>query len=164
MATGKNTTFKKVATNMVISDVKGLLTPSLSLNEGDFVCLDTTNHVLVAPANETDGATLIGVMSVDIVNGQLRSAISTDVDASAAVPSIPGPTFGDEYLVVLKSGVTVHPGDPLYLDPGTGTRGVTTSGTKIVGIYTGTKNVVGDGTIEIPAKIGARAPADTLKF
>lgn len=163
MATGKNTTARKIATNFVVADIKPLVTSSVSFNQGDFLIMDTTDHIVAAPASETDGANLLGVASVDIVDGVLRSAISTDVDASLASPSIPGPSYGDEFLVVLKNSVTAHPGDALYLDPATGTRGVTTTGTKKIGVWTGAQ-FTGDGTTEKPAKIGARYPDDALKL
>lgn len=164
MSTARNTTARKVATNMVIADIKPLVTSTTSFNEGDFLILDQTNHKVAVVANETDGALLMGVASCTVVNGILKSALSTDSDSSAATPSIPGPTFGDEYLVTLKSGDTAHPGDDLYLDPGTGNDGVTiTAGTKKIGVWCG-KNLTGDGTVRGLAKIGARATGDTLKF
>lgn len=161
---GKNTTARKVATNMVIADIKNLIQSTTSFNEGDFLILDQTNHRVTKPVGETDGANLMGVASVTVVNGKMASAISTDVDSSVATPSIPGPTFGDEYNVTLKSGDTAHPGDDLYLDPGTGTNGVTvTAGTKKIGCWADAQ-LTGDGTKTGLAKIGARATGDTLKF
>jgi hypothetical protein len=160
---GKNTVARKVATNFIAVDIKSMVASTTSFNQGDFLIGDTTNHIVALPVGETDGATLMGVASCSVVNGKLASAISTDVDAAQALPAIPGPTFGDEYLVVVKSGVTINPLDPVYLDPATGTRGVTNTGTKIIGVWAD-KALVGDGVKEGRAKIGARFNGDTLKY
>lgn len=160
---GKNNTARRVATNTVIADVKALVTPSLSYNAGDFLIMDTSSHVLAAPAAESEGATFLGVSPVTIVNGKIPSGYTTDTDDSLGISSLPGPTFGDEYLCTPKDGDSFTPGCAVYLDPATATNGVQVAGSKIVGVYTGPA-VTGDGKTQIVCKLGARYPDDTLSL
>ena len=165
---GVNATKRKVATNFVVADITNLLATSISFNEGDLLFLDSTNHIVTKLVGETDGIAFIGIASVTVVNGLLPASYVTDVDASLKTPAIAGPTFGDEYEVILKAGDTVHAGDVVYADPVSSSRGVQASGTKIIGVYTGAQgaSVTGATTTgsAIWCKLGARYPGDTLKF
>ena len=164
---GVNATKRKVATNYVVADIQNLLAASVSFNQGDLLFMDTTNHIVNKLVGETDGLTFLGIASATVVSGLLPASYVTDVDASLKTPSIPGPTFGDEYEVLLKSGDTVHAGDAVYADPVSSSRGVQASGTKIIGVYTGAQgaSVTGaTGGTAIWCKLGARYPGDTLKF
>lgn len=158
-----NATARKVVTNTFCADIKPLVNSSLSFNEGDFLFLNSSTHLLAKPAGETDGANFVGVAACTIVNGKPVSSISTDVDSSIGIPSIPGPTYGDEYIVTLKSGAVFHPGDTVYIDPATATNGVTTTGSNPVGVFVG-KQVTGTGTNTGIAKLGCQAPNNVLKF
>lgn len=164
---GINTVKRKVATNSIIADIQNMLISTSSFNEGDFLMVDTTNHVIKKLVGETDGVTFAGVALVTIVNGVFPSGYVTSTDASLKTPSVPGPNFGDEYGCLLKSGDTLSAGDAVYADPASATRGVQAAGTKIIGIYTGAEgaSVTGvTGGLEITCKIGSRYPGDTLKF
>lgn len=164
---GVNPIARKVATNAVISNIVNAVTPSLSFNEGDLLIWDSSNHVVAKAVAESEGITFIGVAVVTIVNGLLPASYVTSVDASLATPAISGPQFGDEYHVILTAGQTITTGSPVYLDPVTGTRNVQSSGTKIVGIYTGAQGAsvtAATGGTVIYCKLGARYPGDTLKF
>jgi len=163
---GSNNKTRKVSTNTVIADVQALLTPSTNYNEGDFIII--SSNVLATPASETDGATLLGVAPTTVVNGKPASAIVTDVDASQGIPATPGPEFGDEFLCTAKSGDAFTPGCAIYLAPGTTSpagskNGVSVSGTKIIGVYTG-PSFTATGVEQIVCKIGSRYPGDTLKL
>lgn len=161
---GVNPIARRVARNTLYADIKALITSSVSFNAGDLLIMNTSSHIVALPASETDGANFIGVAVVTVVSGQVASAISTDVDASVAAGSIPGPEFGDEYKVILSAGLTAHPGDKLYLDPTTGSRNVAVTGTKPVGIYVGATITAVTGGSEIVAKLGVRYPSDALIF
>jgi|GEM_PF-6943564 len=163
---GVNNVKRKVATNTVVADIQKLVAATTSFNQGDLLFMDTTNHIVAPLVGETDGVTFLGIAPVTIVNGKYPASYVTSVDASVGIPSIPGPTFGDEYSVILKSGDTLVSGQVVYADPATGTRNVQASGTKIIGVYTGQEgaSITGDGTKEVTCKIGARYPGDTLKF
>jgi len=160
---GKNT-FVRGISKSIFPDAKPFLTTTLDIAQGDLVVFDDTNNILKIPTLETQGNTFLGVMPVTIVDGHMADVYVTDVDASVAITSIPGPQYGAVCKVVFKTGDTIAPGDLVYLDPGTGTRGVTVSGTKAIGIYQGAAlTTVAAGT-EIEVLIGARHPADALKF
>jgi len=164
---GVNATVRKVATNTVVADIQNLLASSISFNQGDLLFMDTTNHVVAKLVGETDGVTFLGIAAVTVVSGKLPASYVTDVDASVKTPAVPGPTFGDEFEVLLKSGDTVHGGDAVYADPASSSRGVQAAGTKIIGVYTGAQgaSVTGaSGGTAIWCKLGARYPGDSLKF
>ncbi len=116
------------------------------------------------PAAETEGSTFLGVARVSIVLGKIASPYNTDVVASQAIQDIPGPVYGVIAKCVLKTGDSVNPGDDIYLDPGTGTRGVTVTGTKSIGLYQGPAIAGAAAGTEIPVLIGCRAKNDSLKF
>lgn len=160
---GKNTAYRGTPKS-IFNDAKAVVTSAVSINQGDFVVFNDTSNILALPAAEAEGSTFLGVMPVTIVNGHMKDVYVTDVDASVAITSIPGPTYGMEFKVILKTGVSISPGDLVYLDPATGTRGVTNTGTKAIGIYQGAAVASAPAGTEIICLIGARHPADALKF
>lgn len=160
---GKNTAVRGISKS-IFPDAKAFLTTTLDIAQGDLVVFDDTNNVLKLPSAESEGLTFLGAMPVTITDGHMPDVYVTAVDASVAITSIPGPQYGAVFKVVLKTGDTIAPGDLVYLDPGTGTRGVTVSGTKAIGVYQGKAlTTVAAGT-EIEVLLGARFPADALKF
>jgi hypothetical protein len=161
---GVNNITRSVAPKSIFEDAQALLTSSVSFNQGDLLVLDTTNHVLKKPAAEAEGSTFLGVAIVSIVNGKIVSPYNTDVVASQAVQAIPGPKFGVIAKLVLKTGDSINPGDLVYLDPGTGTTGVTVTGTKAIGIYQGKALASVAAGTQIEVLVGARAGGDILKF
>lgn len=161
---GKNTIVRSVAPKSIFESALNVINNVVDIDQGDLVVFDDTNNVLKIPAAETEGNTFLGVMPVTIVDGKIASPYNTDVVASQGLHDIPGPQYGVVALCVLKTGITINPGDPIFLDPATGKRGVTNTGTKQIGIYQG-KAVIGSAAgLEIPVLIGSRHPGDTLKF
>ena len=161
---GKNTIVRSVAPKSIFESAKAVIDNTVTFDQGDLLVFDDTNNLLKKPAAETVGLTFLGVARVSIVLGKLASPYNTDVVASQSIQDIPGPVYGVVAKCVAKTGITINPGDPIYLDPATGTRGVTNTGTKQIGIYQG-KHIVGTAAgLEIEVLIGARHPGDTLKF
>lgn len=161
---GKNTIVRSVAPKSIFESAKAVISSSVSFDQGDLLVYDATNKVLKKPAAETEGATFLGVARASIVNGKLASPYNTDVVASQAIQDVPGPQYGVVAMCVLKAASTIAPGDSVYLDPGTGTRGVAVTGTKAIGTYQGPAITGSAAGVEIPVLIGARYPLDTLKF
>jgi hypothetical protein len=163
-----NSLRRKIGTKTEFADVSGALTPSaLSYNEGDFLVYDTTNHCLKLPTLETDGQYVLGVAPITVVNGKPKPVYTTDVDASVAAPAMEGPEYGDIHAVNLKAGDVAAPGVTLYLDPTTLPigRNVSVTGTKPVGVYTGTATVTAAaGGTEIEMLVGCAWPTGTIKF
>ena len=146
---GVNNITRMVAPKSIFESAINVISSSVSFNQGDLLVFDDTNNVLKKPAAETEGATFLGVARVTIVNGKLASPYNTDVVASQSISDIPGPQYGVVAKLVLKTGDSIAPGDKVYLDPATGTTGVTvTAGTKPIGIYQGkTLSSVAAGTL-----------------
>lgn len=166
MGIGKNTVRRVIATKAIISDIRGKLASTAEIAQGDLVVWDDTNNRVILPAAEAEGATFLGVMAISVQDGVPVGPYTglTDVDAAVAQGAIQGPQFGDVHAVILKTGDTVAPGDLVYLDPATGSRGVAATGTKAIGVYQGAGSVTGDGVKEIEVLIGARFPGDALRF
>lgn len=164
---GKNTLVRSIAPKSVFPAAQGVTPSTLSYEQGDLLCFDATAHAIKHAAAESEGSTFLGVALETVVLGKLKRPYVTDVDASQAPSSTPGPDFGDTHKVVLKTGDTVNPGDLIYLYPAQGTRAVQAAGTKAIGVYVGQVAVTGgpsDQPTEIEALVGARYPLDTLRF
>jgi hypothetical protein len=163
---GKNTITRNVAQKSIFESAKSVIGATTSFDQGDHLFFDTVNHVLAKPAAEADGVTYLGIARVTVALGKLASPYAglTDVDASVAISDVPGPLYGVIAKCVLKTGDSLNPGDGVYLDPATGTRGVQAAGTKIIGIYQGKAIAAAAAGTEIEVLIGARYIGDVLKF
>lgn len=150
----------------IFEDLQGKVASTTSFNTGDLLCWDATNHIVYLATAEGNGSTFLGMSDVSVTSGHLLSPYQgTDVDASQPSYEILGPKYSCQVLCVLKTGDSLNIGDSVYLDVATGTRGVTASGTKAIGIYAGRAAVssAAAGT-EIIVLLGARFPNDSLKF
>lgn len=160
-----NSLAREIATKTIYPNATPLIPLSLSFNEGDLLCYDSSAHLIKLPTAETDGATFLGVAPITVVNGKPKAAYVTDVDASVGQPAMPGPQYGSVYYVHLKAGDAVVPGSALYIDAtGTVGRNVTSTGTKQIGIYQGPALTAPTGGQQVEMLVGARSPNDTLKF
>jgi hypothetical protein len=164
MAVLKNNIVKAAAQKSLFDDARNVIGSSLSFTQGDLLVMDTSTHLLRAPTIETEGSIFVGVARVSIVNGKLPSPYNTDVVGSQSIQDIPGPVYGVVCKLQLKTGDSLNPGDAVYLDPGTGTQGVTATGTKQVGIYQGPAISSAPAGSLVEVLVGARFGGDTLKF
>lgn len=147
----------------VFAEIGDKLASTTTFNHSDFLIFDDSLNQVRKPTTEAECSTFLGVAVCDVVLGKLKPVYQgTDVDASVAGGGIPGPCYGVEVKVVVKTGDSVAIGDPLYFDPATSTRGVTISGTKPIGVAQQAITGAAAGA-EIVAKIGNRFPADALK-
>lgn len=162
-AVTSNTVARRVARNTVFADIQSLVGASTSFNQGDLLVMDTTLHIVAKPAVQSDGQNFLGIAPVTVVNGKLPSVYTTATDASVGTPALPGPEFGDEVFVFLKSGDSLNPGDVVYLYPAGGAQYVQSVGNKSIGVYIGPAITAGAST-QIIIKCGARYPGDTLKL
>lgn len=158
---GKNTIVRSVNPTSVFESAKAVINATVSINQGDLVVFDNTANLLKLAAAESEGATFLGVMRDDIVLGKLRSPYNTEVDSSQAISDVAGPVCGVVAKCVAKTGDTFAPGDLVYLDPATGSRGVQVAGTKAIGVYQGGSVTAAAGQ-EIEVLLGHRFPGDTL--
>lgn len=164
MAQGTNSLARRIATKTRFVDISNKVTGSTSFNQGDHLIFDDTTNLVRKPTVETEGATYLGIAPVTIVNGKYPPSYVTDVDASVGRPALPGPIYGDVHRVMLKAGDAILPGDRVFLDPASGSRFVSVTGTKNIGVYQGAALTAAAGGTEIEVLIGARFPNDVLEF
>ena len=160
----KNTLARVISPKTLFPDIQNVVNSSTSFDEGDLLIFNTTTHRLELPAAEADGATFVGVSPIKVTNGKPPAVYATDVDASAAIPAQMGPVFGNAFRVILKAGDAIQPGNQVYLDPASGTKNVSVTGTKAIGTYYGKALTAAAGGTVIEVVIGARFPNDALKF
>lgn len=168
---GKNTVVKQISTKQIFPDVKNLTNSSISYVQGQHLIFDSANHVVRAPTAESEASTYLGIASLDISSGKPVSPYQgTAVDAAQAVPSMNGPIYGDTFLMTLKTGDSLSPGDNVYVYLAAGVNGVGSSagatGTKVIGVYVGTQGTISTAAagLQIECLIGARFSNDSLKF
>jgi len=107
-------------------------------NQGDLLCFDNTNKIVVPVTGSGSGAQILGVARNTVSSGLPVSPYQgTAVDASEAISDMAGPAFGVVAFFTLKTGDAFNPGDPVYLtttNPQTVTSGAAGSA---VGVYVG---------------------------
>lgn len=138
-----------------------LISSASTFDQGDLLCLDTSTHRIRRYSAETDGEFACGISRATIVSGVMKSAYTTDVDASAGISDIPGPVYGLVAKLVLKTGDSINPGDLVYWDAD---QRVAASGTKAIGIMQGKAVSSAAAGTQIEVLLGARSPEDTLQF
>lgn len=166
MAIGVNKITRSVAPKSVFESAQAVITSAVSFNQGDLLILNTSSHILAKPAAEADGLTFLGIARVSIASGVLVNPITgtVDADVSSAIADIPGPQYGVVAKLVIKTSDSISPGQLVYLDPATGTRGVTVTGTKAIGVMQGAAVTSAAAGTEIEVLLGARYPSDVLTF
>lgn len=165
MPTQKNKIIKEVAPKSVFPDMSALISTALTHTQGNFLVLDTTNHLIKEVASGELGTNFLGISQTSIISGVPVSPYQgTDVDGQQSVPALQGPVYGVTALVILKTGDVANPGDKVYIDD-TAKRGVTTTAgsLKAIGIYQGPAVTAAAGQ-EIEVLIGAQYPAAALVF
>jgi hypothetical protein len=160
----KNTIVREVAPKSIFEDMTKLVPATLDVNQGEFLVYDTGTFQVRKPTLETEGNVVLGIAKQTLVDGKPTSPYQgTAVDAAEGIPALVGPVYGVIARCVAKTGDVFQPGGLAYLDPATGGRGVSSAGTKSVGVYQG-KNITATAGQEIEVLIGARYPGDVLQF
>lgn len=162
----KNTIVREVGRKSIFESAINVVDATVSFKQGDLLVFNDTSNLLKIPAAEAEGSTFLGVAMVSILNGKLIGPYTGIQDAvqTSAINDIPGPAYGVIAKCVAKTGIALNPGDLVYLDPATGTRGIAEAGTKAIGIYQGPVIASAVAGQEVEILIGARHPADALKF
>lgn len=164
----KNTITRTVSPGSIFESAQQVLNSSFNCNQGDLLCFDPTNALLIAPSGETAGVNFLGVARETLVNGAPRNPFAgTEAALSTAIPDSPGPQYGVIARCHLKPGDSLIPGSPVYLYPIAWTgRGVQAAGTKQIGVYQGAAvtGAPSGSPTEIEVLIGHRYPNDTLAF
>jgi hypothetical protein len=162
----KNTIVREVGRKSLFESAINVISSAVSFNQGDLLVFNDTTNLIAIPAAETEGNTFLGVATVSIASGKLIGPYSgiSDAVSTSAINDVPGPAYGVIAKCVAKTGIALAPGDSIYLDPATGTRGVTNTGTKAIGIYQGPTVASAVAGSEIEVLIGCRHNGDTLKY
>lgn len=162
---GKNTEVKIIAPKQIMPDAKPVVSSATNFAQGDILILDTSTHLLRAPTAEGECSACMGIAAIDVSNGKpLSPYTGTAVDAAAAVPALDGPIYGNTFKMLAKGSDAFNPGDMVYAYIAGGTRYVSSSGTKAIGVYQGAAIASAVAGQEIECLIGARFPNDALKF
>lgn len=145
-----NRVFRTVNQNSAFAEIKGMLNATININQGDLCFFDSVNHLVKATTGGgTDGAALLGISVVTIVAGVLKSPYSTATDASEKASGTPGPVFGVEASMKLKSGDVFNPGVLVYVTAvDAATVSVTANGTA-AGLYVGPVVTAGTASLGV---------------
>jgi len=158
---GKNTIVRSVAPKSLFESAIPALGAASDWEQGDLLVIKT--NVIQKAAVEADGEFMLGVARQTVTDGKVVGPYQgTAVDAAAALVDIAGPVYGVVAKCVAKTGDAFTVGCLVYLDPATGGRGVSVSGTKAIGIYQGPALTAAAGQ-EVEVLIGARVE-DVLQF
>lgn len=166
MPTPKNKVVKEVSPKSVFPDASAIA-GTLTCNQGDFLVLDTSAHVLKAVTTGELGTNFLGIAAQTLSSGKPLSPIQgTDVDSSEGVPALAGPIYGVTAKVIANTGDAFVPGAPVYIKD-SGTRLVTSTqpmGAKAIGVYQGANIASAAANQEIECLIGANYPTGNLSF
>lgn len=137
MSVATNNVVRTLSNMSLFESAKPVLSTSCTWNQGDMIAFDITNKILNAVTGSGSSVNLCGVANQTIVNGVVPSPyLGTQVDASVGLSDLQGPSYGNVYGMVLKSGDSFTPGASIYatVDPQTVT--VTAAGSA-VGLFVG---------------------------
>ena len=160
---GVNRIVRSVSPNTLFASAYNLVDSTSDWNQGDLLIFDDTTNKIRKPTTEAEGATFLGIAIQTVIDGKLILPYVTDVDASDSVSQLPGPQFGVEASLVLKTGDALNPGDLVYLNPSTGAYHVQAVGTKAIGQYDGKAIASATAGQFIVVRIFCRHPGDTIK-
>jgi len=168
MPTMKNTVVKSVSPKSVFDSCENLVDATIDWNQGDFLVLDASAHLLKAVSGSAeDGANFCGIARCTIADGKVLSPYQgTDVDAAQGFAALAGPVYGVEAKCIAKTGDAFVSGCPVYVSAETSTRGVTsTAGSKkVIGVYGGPTVASATAGQEIVCLIGAVYPNADCHF
>lgn len=143
---------------------KAGVSSSISWQQGDLVCYDTSTFLLRVVAATSDAANIVGIADNRILNGQLYSPYAglTNVDAAQVSPDFVGPKYSVVAQMKLHTGDTLVFGQKVYLVDGADTQtvGATDPGDhNYVGIYMGSGITSAPAGSQVQVLIIARYPA-----
>lgn len=137
MSNARNNVVRTLTNNSLFESALPVLSTSSNWNQGDLIAFDSTNKILNAITGTGSAANLCGVANQTIVAGVVPSPYQgTQVDASVGFSDLQGPSFGNVYSMVLKSGDAFTPGITVFATTDPQTVSVTSAGTA-VGIFVG---------------------------
>lgn len=120
---GVNRITRSPQPQVVFPDMINGVSSSTDILQGD-LCVLASNLVRKVTTGDL-GTSFLGIAQVTIEDGKIPAPVTTDVAASQAIVSIPGPVAGVVAKLVLKTGDAIAFGAPVYLDGASGAYHVT---------------------------------------
>lgn len=137
MSNARNNVVRTLGTKSIFESALPVLSTSCNWNQGDLLSFDATNKILNAVTGSGSSANLCGIAGQTIIAGVVPSPyLGTQVDASVGLSDLAGPSYGNVYSMVLKSGDSFTPGALVYATTDPQTVTVTSAGSA-VGIFNG---------------------------
>lgn len=160
-----NTIVREIAPKSLFEDASAVTSSTEDFEQGDIMVWDSGTGTIIKAALEADGANMLGLAKVTVIDGKVKSPYQgTAVDAAGAIVALPGPVYGVVAKMIAKTGDAFAPGALVYADPATSSRGVSSAGTKAIGVYQGKTIASAAAGQEVECLIGARFPSDALIF
>lgn len=130
----------------VFEDGKAAVSSASTWNQGDFLYLDTTAHVMKSVTATGNAATILGVADCSVTAGKLVGPYDglTAVNASSQSPGFTGPKYGVVSNKTLKTADAFNIGDKVYLADGLDAQSVSSTDPgdhNYVGIFQGPSTV-----------------------
>lgn len=164
MSVAKNNIVRQIAPKTIFGSALGVLSTSVTYNQGDLIAFDATNKILKPVTGAGDAANILGVAIQTIVNGVAKSPYQgTMVDASVGLSDIPGPQYGVVAYFNTVSGDSFTPGCSVFLssnDP----QVVTVTGSTSIGVYQGKTFTSAASGNTVDVLVGARYGMSGLAF
>lgn len=158
---GQNRITRTIKRGAIFEDAKNVVSAAVSYVQGDLCYFDTSNKLVKKITADADCATFLGISDITVVSGKLPQAYTTNVDASVAISSLPGPIFGVVAEMKLKTGDAFTPGCLVY-GTAVDAQTISSAGTKAIGVYQGiTVASAASGDVG-EVELGHRYPGDTL--
>lgn len=150
----------------IFSSALPLLTSSVNYNQGDLLCYDGSNHILI-PAATGNFANFLGVAVNTIVNGLPQSPYP-GVPVNEQPSDLAGPLFSVTASLFLDTGSSLHAGDKVYLSA-VGAQNVTSTdpgSSDHIGLYMGAQGTISSSAagLKIDVLVGARYGMTGLVF
>lgn len=139
------------------------VTTSITWNQGDFLCFDTSAHTIRRVAATGDAATIIGIAQQGITSGVVDGPYQ-GLATTNAPRAFVGPCYGVTAYRILKTGDAFNPGVKVYLADGGTTQTVSSTDPgdgNYVGLYDGLAVSSAAAGQTGFVKIGCRYPTAT---
>lgn len=160
----QNNIVREVAPKSLFESALPVLSTAVTLNQGDLVAFDNTNKIIKAVTGSGDGAQILGVSPVTLVNGLMPSPVQgTAVDASQAIEDMSGPIYGVVAFFNATAGDAWKPGDKVYIGADAQTVTSAAAGSS-VGIYQGRAIASAASGQHLDVLVGARFGMTDIHF
>jgi hypothetical protein len=114
--TALNRVVRSEEAGSLFPDATPVITTAISFNQGDLLCLEPISGTLIPLNSALNSQSFVGIATVTVVTGNLKSPYSTAVDAAQGQSKMPGPIFACVASMKLKTGDSFVAGNVVYHD------------------------------------------------